>query len=76
MKSKDFSTTIILCYFLGIFGVHRFYSGKIGTGIVMLLLTFFTGIGGIIWAIIDFISLAKGNFQDKEGNPVVMTQKQ
>ena len=75
MKSKDFSTTIILCYFLGVFGVHRFYTGKIVTGIVMVLVSVFTGfLGGIIWAIIDFISLAKGNFQDKEGNPVVMTK--
>lgn len=76
MKSKDFSTTIILCYFLGAFGVHRFYTGKIGTGIAMVLVSVFTlWIGGFIWAIVDFISLAKGEFKDKEGHLVVMTQK-
>ncbi|MBN8806888.1 MAG: TM2 domain-containing protein [Sphingomonas sp.] len=47
----------LLAFFFGIFGVHRFYLGQIGSGIVMLLLTC-TLVGAIatgIWAFIDMI---------------------
>ena len=48
---------------MGVFGVHRFYAGKKGTGALM----FFT-IGGLgIWALIDFFMLMMGKFKDKEG---------
>jgi len=51
----------ILCWFFGILGVHRFYVGKVGTGLVML----FT-LGGLgIWALIDFIWILVGTFKDK-----------
>jgi len=49
----------IVCWFFGVFGVHRFMVGKIGTGILMLLLTI-TVIGSIIsliWSFIDFIMI-------------------
>jgi TM2 domain-containing membrane protein YozV len=58
-----FVPMLLLCFFLGGFGIHRFYAGKIGTGIIMLLT-----LGGIgIWTIIDFVILATGNFTDSEG---------
>lgn len=47
----------LLAFFLGIFGVHRFYLGRIGSGIVMLVLTC-TVVGTLVtgpWALIDFI---------------------
>jgi hypothetical protein len=53
----------ILAWFLGIFGIHRFYVGKVGTGILMILT-----LGGLgIWVIIDFIVILVGSFKDKEG---------
>ncbi|MBI0001344.1 TM2 domain-containing protein [Bartonella sp. W8122] len=62
----------IVCWFFGIFGVHRFMVGKIGTGVLMLLLTV-TVIGSVIsfiWSIIDFILILMGKFKDKDGNPI------
>ena len=57
---------LLFCILLGVFGVHRFYVGKIGTGILMLLT-----IGGLgIWVTIDLILIAVGSFRDKEGRRV------
>ena len=64
---KNWLTTLLLCIFLGNFGVHRFYAGKIGTGILMLL----TCGGCGIWTIVDLIMLIMGNFTDKDGNAIV-----
>lgn len=63
VSEKGFVPALLLCFFLGALGVHRFYVGKIGTGILMLLT--FGGFG--IWALIDFIMIAVGSFKDKEG---------
>jgi TM2 domain-containing membrane protein YozV len=57
---------MLLCFFLGSFGVHRFYTGKIVTGILMLLT-----LGGCgIWALIDFIMILVGSFTDADGKPI------
>lgn len=53
----------VLCFFFGFLGVHRFYVGKIGTGILQLLT--FGGLG--IWAFIDFILIVVGSFRDSDG---------
>jgi TM2 domain-containing membrane protein YozV len=56
----------LLCFLFGVFGAHRFYLGKIGTGILMLIT-----IGGFgIWALIDLILIIVGSFKDKEGRLV------
>lgn len=58
---------LILCILLGFLGIHRFYVGKWGTGVLMLLT------GGLlgIWVIIDIILIAVGAFRDKQGRPVL-----
>ncbi|MCA8963339.1 MAG: NINE protein [Planctomycetes bacterium] len=59
----------LLAFFLGVFGVHRFYVGKTGSGLVMLLLTI-TAVGLLvtgIWYLIDTIVIACGGFTDGEG---------
>ncbi|MCK5128902.1 MAG: TM2 domain-containing protein [Clostridiales bacterium] len=52
--------TLLLCIFLGEFGIHRFYSGKIGTGILYLCTGGLLGIGWII----DIIMIITGSFTD------------
>lgn len=67
MKSdKDWLVTLLLCWFLGVVGGHRFYVGKIGTGILQLLT-----LGGCgIWVIIDLILVITGKFTDAQGNVI------
>ena len=68
---------LLLAILFGALGVHRFYVGKVGTGIVQLLLT--CSIIGIIvsslWVIIDWIMIASGTFTDKQGNPLTVWTK-
>ena len=79
VSPKSRLATSLLAFFLGYFGAHRFYIGKTGTAMVMLVL----GIVGIplcfvlvgipivigvtVWRLIDFIIAVTGNMKDKDG---------
>jgi len=66
-EGKDWLTALLLCFFLGVFGVHRFYTGHTAIGVVQLLT-----LGGCgIWALIDFIIIIVGSFKDAKGNLLV-----
>lgn len=63
---KDWLVTLLLCWLLGFLGVHRFYTGHIGIGVVQLL----TGGLCLIWTIVDFIMILAGKFVDANGRPL------
>ena len=60
VSKKDKTVALLLCIFLGYLGIHRFYVGKIGTGILYLLTGAVFGIGWIV----DIILIAMGKFKD------------
>lgn len=66
VQQKSKLVTLLLCWFLGTFGVHRFYTGKIGTGILYLLTGGLCGFG----IIVDLIMLLCNSFKDKNNIPL------
>jgi TM2 domain-containing membrane protein YozV len=79
VSPKSRLATTLLAFFLGQFGAHRFYVGKIWTAVIMLVLSiigyatvmfmvgyaFLTAVG--IWAFVDFIFAVIGKMTDKQG---------
>ena len=63
VSDKKILPAFLLCFFLGWLGVHQFYVGKIGTGILQIIT--FGGLG--IWYLVDFIMIIVGAFTDKSG---------
>ncbi|RKS05486.1 TM2 domain-containing membrane protein YozV [Nocardiopsis sp. Huas11] len=66
LSSRNWLTAVLLAFFLGVVGAHRFYVGKTGTAILMIV----TCGGAGVWTLIDFIMLLLGNFRDAEGLPI------
>ena len=65
-SSRSRLVALLLCFFLGIFGAHKFYLGKFGMGILYL---FTYGLFSIGW-LIDLFVLLVGNPKDKQGDPL------
>ena len=65
-NGKNYVATLLLSWFLGWLGVHRFYTGYIGIGVFQLLT--FGGFG--FWMLIDFVSICLGNYKDSKGQPL------
>ena len=64
---KEWFTTLLLCLFLGWLGIHRFYVGKTGTGLLyMFTLGFF-----FMGVIIDIIMILAGSFTDRRGEFII-----
>lgn len=75
VERKGWVIALMLAFFLGAIGAHRFYLGKNVSGIIMLVLTvaspvtlfislFITG----VWALVDFILILIGSMKDSNGN--------
>ena len=81
---KSRKADLLLCYFLGFFGAHRFYEGKIVTGIFRLLglilavifslrfPTLFKVLSCVllIWQAVDLILILYGKSSDASGNKI------
>lgn len=81
VSKKNRFTTLMLCWFLGFFGIHRLYAGKLGSGFLMLYgtivsslvlalnvyfgLMFFITMGALV--LNDFAVIALGQFSDCYG---------
>lgn len=63
VSPKSRTIAALLCFFLGVFGVHRFYAGKVGMGILYFCTGGLCGIG----AFVDFILILMGSFRDANG---------
>jgi len=68
MSEKSRLVTLLMCFYFGIFGGHRFYVGKTGTGIIWLLTLGVFGIG----LIVDLIMIITGSFRDKQNAKVLV----
>jgi hypothetical protein len=64
LDDKKLLPVFLLAVLLGPFGLHRFFVGKIGTGVLQLLT-----LGGLgIWLLVDIVMIITGNFTDKDGH--------
>lgn len=63
VSDKSKGTAAVLCFFLGVFGAHRFYVGQVGMGFLYLFTLGLFGIGDVV----DFIMILCGSFKDKNG---------
>jgi TM2 domain-containing membrane protein YozV len=65
-SDKNGIVCLLLCIFVGYLGIHRFFVGKMGTGILMIVT-----IGGFgLWTLIDLIMIVCGKFTDSEGTAI------
>jgi TM2 domain-containing membrane protein YozV len=66
VSDKSRLVAVLLCFFLGWVGAHRFYVGKIGTGVLMVLT-----LGGVgLWTLADLVMVSCGVFRDKQGRRI------
>lgn len=68
VSSKSRLVALLLAIILGTFGAHRFYVGKHGTAICILLLFVSVVFSpfAMIWVLVDTIFIIAGNFSDKD----------
>ncbi len=70
-QQKSYTVTLLLSFFLGGFGIHRFYTGYVGLGILQLIT-----LGGCgIWSLIDFISICFNNYKSADGQQLAEYNK-
>ncbi len=68
-SDKDWLATLLISFFVGWFGIDRFYLGYTGLGILKLIT--FGGCG--IWYLVDLILIAMGKLDDAQGRALRRT---
>lgn len=63
---KSRGAALALCVLIGVFGAHRFYAGRILSGLIYLLTGGLLGIG----CFVDLIFIIVGTFKDGEGRAI------
>lgn len=85
VHTKNWLTSLILCWFLGFLGVHRMYAGKIGSGFLMayatvvaaciLMMNLYLGLVAFVivgaFVVNDFLRISTKTFKDCYGNYIV-----
>ncbi len=83
LQGKNKIIAAVLCFVLGQIGIHRFYLGRVGSGILMCALTLIGWITSVIyigsifiavvaiWNIVDFIRILCNNLLDANGNKLI-----
>lgn len=66
-SDKSRLVAFLLCTFVGTLGVHRFYVGKVTSGVMQILFGWATL---FIWPLVDWIMILSGSFKDKEGKVI------
>jgi TM2 domain-containing membrane protein YozV len=67
IERKKLNVLLLCCLgFVGLAGIHRFYAGKVGTGIIWILTGGICGVGTII----DLIVIITDNFADSDGKKI------
>lgn len=70
VSDKSGIACLLFLLLLGPLGIHRFYVGKVGTGLLFLLTC-----GGLgLWWLIDLILLVAGSFTDAAGSTVKLSK--
>ncbi len=77
LSAQSKGLTALVCFFLGMLGVHRFMTGHVMSGLLILgmtsfgwLLFFVPNIIAGLWVTIDFFMILFGSFRDKQGLPL------
>lgn len=72
ISAKTILPAFLLSFLGGLLGLHRFYVGKVGTGILMALfsITFFGLVVSGLWNPIDLTMIASGKFTDSNSRPL------
>ena len=68
-SDKEWLATLLISFFVGWFGIDRFYLGYTALGILKLIT--FGGCG--IWYVVDLILIAMGKLDDSQGRPLRRT---
>ena len=63
-EGKSQLIALILCIFVGVLGIHRFYLGYTKEGVIQLL----TAGGCGIWSLIDLVRIITGDLKPKDGD--------